>query len=299
VHVLTKIFVVLVALLTVALVPLVAMNATNEASFQKKFKDAEASAATSQATLAAERSASQAAVQKLESDIRAMEGKVADLQKQVDTKSVAARKAEQELAGSKAAQASVAANLELLAQSGKANSTLTDSLVAELRSLRTKSMDAEKRLVDIQEAFDASQSSLEVADAARRALQEEVKRLADEKDNALATIAEYVASVGEISTARAGAVSDKTRVVATKNLAATIINVHRSGNVPLAEINAGSRDGVKTGWVMTIGEGSAFIGNLRITEVDLNRSVGVIELEDANARGEVKAGQRAIARSGE
>lgn len=298
-HVLTKIFVVLVALLTVALVPLVAMNATNEASFQKKFKDAEASAATSQATLAAERSASQAAVQKLESDIRAMEGKVADLQKQVDTKSVAARKAEQELAGSKAAQASVAANLELLAQSGKANSTLTDSLVAELRSLRTKSMDAEKRLVDIQEAFDASQSSLEVADAARRALQEEVKRLADEKDNALATIAEYVASVGEISTARAGAVSDKTRVVATKNLAATIINVHRSGNVPLAEINAGSRDGVKTGWVMTIGEGSAFIGNLRITEVDLNRSVGVIELEDANARGEVKAGQRAIARSGE
>ena len=298
-HVLTKIFVVLVALLTVALVPLVAMNATNEASFQKKFKDAEASAATSQATLAAERSASQAAVQKLESDIRAMEGKVADLQKQVDTKSVAARKAEQELAGSKAAQASVAANLELLAQSGKANSTLTDSLVAELRSLRTKSMDAEKRLVDIQEAFDASQSSLEVADAARRALQEEVKRLADEKDNALATIAEYVASVGEISTARAGAVSDKARVVATKNLAATIINVYRSGNVPLAEINAGSRDGVKTGWVMTIGEGSAFIGNLRITEVDLNRAVGVIELEDANARGEVKAGQRAIARSGE
>ncbi len=298
-HVLTKIFVVLVALLTVALVPLVAMNATNEASFQKKFKDAEASAATSQATLAAERSASQAAVQKLESDIRAMEGKVADLQKQVDTKSVAARKAEQELAGSKAAQASVAANLELLAQSGKANSTLTDSLVAELRSLRTKSMDAEKRLVDIQEAFDASQSSLEVADAARRALQEEVKRLADEKDNALATIAEYVASVGEISTARAGVVSDKARVVATKNLAATIINVYRSGNVPLAEINAGSRDGVKTGWVMTIGEGSAFIGNLRITEVDLNRSVGVIELEDANTRGEVKAGQRAIARSGE
>ncbi|RLS64532.1 MAG: hypothetical protein DWH97_08025 [Planctomycetota bacterium] len=298
-HVLTKIFVVLVALLTVALVPLVAMNATNEASFQKKFKDAEASAATSQATLAAERSASQAAVQKLESDIRAMEGKVADLQKQVDTKSVAARKAEQELAGSKAAQASVAANLELLAQSGKANSTLTDSLVAELRSLRTKSMDAEKRLVDIQEAFDASQSSLEVADAARRALQEEVKRLADEKDNALATIAEYVASVGEISTARAGVVSDKARVVATKNLAATIINVYRSGNVPLAEINAGSRDGVKTGWVMTIGEGSAFIGNLRITEVDLNRAVGVIELEDANTRGEVKAGQRAIARSGE
>ena len=40
-------------------------------------------------------------------------------------------------------------------------------------------------------------------------------------------------------------------------------------------------------------------GNLRITEVDVNRSVGVVELEDRAARGEVKVGQRAIARSGE
>ena len=130
-------------------------------------------------------------------------------------------------------------------------------------------------------------------------LQEEVKRLGDEKDTAVATIAEYVASVGELAKARAGAVGDTARVVATKNLSATIINVRRGAEAPLAEINAGSRDGVKAGWVLTIGDGSNFIGNLRITEVDVNRAVGVIELEDAGTRGEVKVGQRAIARAGE
>jgi chromosome segregation ATPase len=297
VHVLTKIFIVLVALLTVAIVPLVAVNATNESTFQKKFKEAQASASAAEAILSTERSAWLASQQKLETDIRAMESKVADLQKQADSKGAEARKAAQELAGTKAAQASIAASLEVLAQNGKATGELTETLVAELRNLRTRSMEAEKRLVEVQEAFDSSQSSLEVADAARRALQEEVKRLADEKDHALATIADYVASVGELAKARAGAVGE--RVVATRSVSSTIISVRRDGNTTLAEINAGARDGLKAGWVMTIGDGSTFVGNLRITEVDVNRSVGVVELEDATARGEVKVGQRAISRSGE
>jgi chromosome segregation ATPase len=287
VHVLTKIFIVLVALLTVAIVPLVAVNATNESTYQKKFKEAQAAAAAAEAVLNTERSAWLASQQKLEGDLRTMETKVADLQKQADSKSAEARKAAQELAGTKAAQASIAASLEVLAANGKATGQLTETLVAELRSLRTRSMEAEKRLVEVQEAFDASQSSL----------QEEVKRLADEKDRALATVADYVASVGELPKARAGAVAE--RVVADRNVSASIISVRREKGATLAEINAGSRDGVKAGWVMTIGDGSTFVGNLRLTEVDVNRAVGVVELEDVASRGEVKVGQRAIARSGE
>lgn len=296
-HVLTKIFIVLVALLTIAIVPLVAVNATNESTFQKKFKEAQAQASVAEALLNTERAAWQASQQKLESDLRTMETKVADLQKTADSKSAEARKATQELAGTKAAQASIAASLEVLAQNGKASGQLTEALVSELRGLRTRSMDAEKRLVEVQEAFDATQSSLEVADAARRALQEEVKRLGEEKDRALATVADYVSSVGELPKARVGAVSE--RIVASRNLSASVISVRRDNGATLAEINAGSRDGVKAGWTMMIGDGSTFIGNLRITEVDVNRSVGVVELEDAATRGEVKVGQRAISRAGE
>jgi len=299
VHILTKIFVVLVALLTVAIVPLVAVNATNESSFQKKFKDAQTAQKAAEATLESERLAWNAQTQKLEADLTAAKQDVANLRKEVDSRAAAVRKAEQDLAGTKAAQASVAASLETLSQSGKANTELTDALVAELRTLRTRAMESETRLVEMQEAYDKSQSELEVADATRRALQEENKRLGDEKDRAVATVAEYVASVGELKQARTGAVGDGTRVVATKNLAATIINVRRGDGAALAEINAGSRDGVKAGWVLAVGDGSTFVGNLRITEVDVNRSVGVIELEDAGSRGEVKVGQRAVARAGE
>ncbi|MFZ9881856.1 MAG: hypothetical protein ACO3QC_10695 [Phycisphaerales bacterium] len=298
-HALTKIFVVLVALLTVALVPLVAVNATNESTFQSKFKGAQLETQAARDALGQERSASQASIQKLESELQAANARAADLEKQVAAKASEARKAAQELAGAKEAAASNAASLATLAEATKANNQLADSLVAELRALRTKAMDAETRLAQLQDAFDASQSSLEVADAARRALQEEVQRLSDEKDRAVATIAEYVARVGEIATARAGAVSDSARVPADRDLTATVINVRRDGGGVLAEINAGARDGVKKGWVMIIGDGSTFIGNLRVTEVDVNRAVGIVELEDPSGRGEAKAGQRAVARSGE
>ena len=298
-HVLTKIFVVLVALRTVAIVPLVAVNATNESSFKQKFKGAEMKAAAAESMLASERTSWLSQQQKLEADLAAAKAVVADLQKQVETKAAAARKAESELAGTKSAAASIASSLEVIAQTDKAKGELNNALVAELSELRTKSLDAETRLKELEIAFDKSKSDLDVADAARRALQEEVKRLSDEKDRAVATIAEYVASVGEITKARAGAVGDVQRVAATRNLSATIINVRRGETAPLAEINAGSREGVKAGWVLTIGDGATFIGNLRITEVDVNRAVGVIELEDPATRGEVKVGQRAIARAGE
>ena len=89
------------------------------------------------------------------------------------------------------------------------------------------------------------------------------------------------------------------RLTADRSLSATLVDVKREPDATLAEINAGSRAGIKEGWVMTIADGSNFVGNLRIVQVDVNRAVGVVELEDAETRGEVKPGQRAIARKGE
>ena len=66
----------------------------------------------------------------------------------------------------------------------------------------------------------------------------------------------------------------------------------------MAEINAGSRDGVEEGWVMMVARGGNFLANLRIIAVDINRSTGVIELEDTSTRGEVQPGDRVLARSG-
>ena len=66
----------------------------------------------------------------------------------------------------------------------------------------------------------------------------------------------------------------------------------------LVEIDAGSRDGVQAGWILTIGDAGTFIGKLRIIDVDINRSTGILSLEHAE-RGTVQIGHRAYALMGQ
>jgi hypothetical protein len=67
----------------------------------------------------------------------------------------------------------------------------------------------------------------------------------------------------------------------------------------LAEIDAGSKDGVKLQWMMTIGNGGNFIANLRIINVDINRSTGIVTLEDAKKGRVAQVGHTAHALAGQ
>jgi len=300
VHVLTKIFIVLVSLLAVAIVPLVAVNARNEASFKSKWESERTRAAAAQSSLAAEQSARQAAEANWNAQTQALEAKITALSRESAGKAADVTRLQGELAAAKALQASINSNLEILSQTGKANSDLTGRLVAEISDLRTRVVAAEKQRAELEEALATSESQREVADAARRALQEEVQRLNESNQRAMDTVQRYMAFAGDLPSARAGATGggESFRVPADRDLTCSVLGTARSGDAKLAEINAGSRDGIREGWVMTIADNGKFVANLRIVEVDVNRSTGIIELEDA-ARGTVASGQRAIARKGE
>ena len=296
-HVLTKLFIVLVSLLAVMITPLVAVNAMNEESFKTKWMASNQGKNAALENLGFEQrvrmaEASAAAVQSKELELR-----IAELQKNGDSKVAEVTRLQGELALARGGQEEINARIGMMAETQQAQQKLGETLVAELRSLRTRAVDAERQSVDLEEELGIIRSNLEVAEAARRALQEEVQQLNDERDQAVDKIARYVAYIGELPSARAGAQAGT--LPADRNLSATIINVRRSEGSVLAEINAGSRDGVQEGWVFTLADGSRFVGNLRIIEVDVNRATGVVELEDANNRGEVRSGQRAIARKGQ
>jgi len=187
--------------------------------------------------------------------------------------------------------------------SASANDTLQTKLIDAMRqdidNARTQYLAAEKARVELQDSMARLQGDLDSETAAKRQLQEQLQKVSEDKERAMADVQRYAALHGSV-TPRAGATADTALpVVADRSLSATVIDVKREPDATLAEINAGTRDGVKEGWVMTIADGSNFIGNLRIVQVDVNRAVGIVELEDAGTRGEVKSGQRAIARKGE
>ena len=255
-HILTKILVVLVALLVVALVPLAAVSSTNQFVFKQQATDAQANLKKQEAELAVASDAYNA---------------LAELKGQVGAFS---------------------ANDTL-------QTKLIDAMRQDIEGARTQYLAAEKARVEMQDSLARMQGDLDSETAAKRQLQEQLQKVSEDKERAMADVQRYAALHGSV-TPRAGATADAALpLVADRSLSATLIDVKREPDATLAEINAGSRDGIKEGWVMTIADGANFIGNLRIVQVDVNRAVGIVELEDATTRGEVKSGQRAIARKGE
>jgi chromosome segregation ATPase len=298
VHVLTKIFIVLVSLLAVLLVPLVVVYAHNENSFKNRYAEAEAKTVTAQEALRAAEARSGAKETSLQTTVDELKGINARLQSEKTAADVEVRQLESQLAAANATQQQIVATLELIRASQDAAQKLTESLVTEGRELRANMIAIERQRVELDEALREMTSQFEVAEQARRALAEELARVKDEHSQALTLVGEYVAAFGDISEVRTGAKRDR-GIAPDKSLTATVVRVERSAGQILAEIDAGSKDGVKENWSMTIGSGKTFIGNLRIINVDINRATGVVTFEDAKTRGAVQVGQTAHAVAGQ
>jgi hypothetical protein len=293
VHVLTKIFIVLVALLAVLLVPLVVVYAYNENSYEARYQQAEAQAVAARSELQTQKAGSEAMQARLELKAQSLEEQNRSLMANVNDQTSEIRSLEVELAEAQGNRAEIDAKLTTLASALDAGQRLTESLIEEVRNLRREALAAERERVQLDESLRDAQAKLDVAVEARKALQEQLQRLKDEQANAMNKIAQYTELYGALDVDVAG----PSTVPVTENLNATIIAVRRSSDQVLAEIDAGSRDGVKKGWVMTISNGGEFIARLRIISVDINRATGIVEMEDKTPQ-RVEVGYLAYAWAG-
>jgi competence protein ComGC len=299
VHILTKILVVVVSLLVAALVPLAAVSSTNQSVFKKQAADAQAAMKTRDAESAVAKDAYNASLAALQAKSASLEAQLRAATMERDKEVQIRADKERESERARLEVADLKGQLNAASANDTLQTKLIDAMRQDIESARTQYLAAEKARMELQDSLARLQGDLDSESAARRQLQEQLQRVSDEKERALADVQRYAALHGSASP-RAGATSDAgLPIVADRSLSATVIDVKREPDAILAEINAGSRDGVKEGWVMTIADGSNFVGNLRIVQVDVNRAVGVVELEDVEARGEVKSGHRAIARKGE
>jgi len=297
VHILSKVFVVLVALLSVALVPLVVTQSANQATYKAQAESAKSELVSVNASL----QTAQAAAARLETDlqvrIKELEGERSAMQSELADKVARVRTLETEVANAQVAQSKFQAGLELLSSSDKEKVELVKKLTDQLTDARTKEVQARSELVAAEGELASLSSKYENAVQARRDLEEEVQKLMEAKTEADARASAPAAPAGPA--AALGAAGETERVAADRNLVARIIDVRRTDEAIYAEIDAGSSSGVRQGWTLMIGDGATFVGDLRIIRVDVNRAVGIVELEDASGRGEVRSGQRAVARKGE
>jgi len=287
---LTKIFIVLVSLLSVLLVPLVVVFAHNEDSFKQKYQAASVQAAAANQNFQHGQLAHAQREASLDLQIRDLMSDNEALARQRESSVADVRRLQKDLTESRSQQSGIRADINAISSAVAAGQDLIDSLLSEVRTIRSEAVSAERRAVELDEALRDTSGQLDSAVAARRAMQEELQQIKEEHAHALQQVASYVEIFGRLDIEIAASTTP------TVDLDATVVSVRRGPERSLAEINAGSRDGVQEGWVMMIGRSGNFLGNLRIIAVDINHATGVIELEDAGGRGRVEAGDRVYAR---
>lgn len=293
-HILTKILIVVVTLLVVMLVPLVMVNASNEASYKAKWDQQKGMTVSANQALEAAQASLAASEASMLAEIKALETEASSLAAQLRSATAENQRLQGELSRTTASVAGVEAKLARIAAIGEATQELTDHLVQEAAALRTRGATLTTENAQLsQKNMDLADSN-EVLKAANASLQEQLKAVERERDNARSAVARYEASGGTLQLAAAGEV----RRVADRSLRAIVSSVVQDAGDTLATIDAGQLDGVQVGWVLTISDGEDYVANLRVVDVDVNRSVGIVELQDAS-RGMVEAGQVATARRGE
>lgn len=292
-HILTKIFIVLVTLLAVAIVPLVATYTTNENSYRAMYNSADdqrrvsmTRATESEQALVAQRGQMQQEIDARESTISAQRTEQANVRANVESLNAQIGRLEARLAQS-------SANLQALSSASEVNSELKQRFVNENYDLRKEAIDSERMVMEMEDQLEQSRYQSEEADRAKRKAIEERHNMEKQLDVLQARLDAYITKFGELEAftiVDAGVAPDRT-------LSSVVLTVSRDFDDVLVEINVGSRDGVRRGWIMTVGSNGTFLGRLQIEQVDINRSVGRVTLEDAS-RGLVVPGSTVFAVKG-
>ena len=296
-HILTKVFVVLVSLLAIALVPLAAVQSSNQSVLRQQIKDKDLQVSAARSELDTERALRAKAENDTALQIKDLDAAKNLLQSELAQNGLRVRSLEADIAQSKIRLASLEQTIAVTMDVDRAKTELTKTLSGELDKQRTMLTDCEGIRIAVEQKLGKTDSDLRVAQEALGDLKEQIASLSSEKVKSDQVVQSFTAKFGP-SDSDSGS-STAAAPIPDRNVSASIVNVRRTDNQVYAEIDAGSRDGVKLGWTMTIGDGSRFIGKLKITSVDVNKSVGTVELEDVAARGAVRAGQKVTIRKGQ
>ncbi len=295
-HILTKIFVVLVSLLAILLVPLVVVSTQNQEHWRSDALSLKADVARLRSEQVSDRQLAQSNQANLQSQLAEYSAREQALVRSLQESSAGAEDLQSRLDDATNKMSMTQSQVAAMSQSMKTSTALSEKLVSDLDFLRDRALTAERQRAELTERLAELDSQIQVSESVQRALREENESLKAEHKKMSAQLSQYVAQFGDMGTATTLSLEDG--IAPDRNLEATVVEVARGDAQTLVEIDAGSRDGVQKGWLMSVGDGGTFIGRLRIIEVDLNRSTGLLMLESKD-RGEAAPGQRAYALAGQ
>lgn len=261
-HIITKIFVVFAAILSVLLAALSVAYSTNADRIVAGYKDSEsrASAANATASEANSKAASvtidmQSRLDQLETQLRERDDDLADFERDNQRLLAETKQAE-------AAQVSVMSKIDQLGATVSTQASIIKSLQDEVKERRAEGLRFIQREIELTDRISDLSGQLEVAIETNRALKEQLQELRETYGNE-PSVAGGPRNPGDTAAA----------------VRARITEIRRdpgSGHL-LAAIDAGSNDRIREGMELTISRRGSFVGKLVVNSVSLNTAVGSVD----------------------
>lgn len=256
-HILTKFFVFIAAILSVLLAGLsiaYTFNA-NEIATQMQRAKAQASAAVAEAN--SNLATSEQRVSELRSSERDQDAKIAERDNRIIELENTVSNLSAENAGLRAEQATYSTRIDEFTTLIATAQTLDAARAEELRELRDELLSYARREIELTDRINDLVSQLEVSQATVRSLQETIVQIQEGGDNG-----------GDADRAPVAPEGFRARV--------TDVRSEDSGRT-LVAIDAGSSDGLRAGTRLSVSDQNGFSAVIVIEQVNLNSSSGYVD----------------------
>jgi len=289
----TKIFVVLVMVLSVLLAALVVPFVVNTDNYREKWQNVQ-SQLNVQKYNAADREADLAQdIQKKNEMIKTYEDQVARLQAEVNNRDTQIQNLQAQVISLQNANSDVRGQLARLSTGLEQATQINEMLQSEVKNRREKMLTLQTQNIELTESLRDRTTQVDTLVRQVRLLKEQQEDLATQNERLSTTVAslqQYADKAEDLP----GKLKSKldTGVRPPVTIRGVVTDVKQIGDDQFVALNVGANDKVAEGMKFMIHRGDQYLGDVVVTQVDLNTSAGRVTLKkgEITANAEVMAG---------
>lgn len=279
--ILTKIFVVLVTFLSVALVALIVPFVAKVEDYKAQLTSAEQAKIQAEATARVQQAEKAALAEQESQRIRDLTAEKNALVASIATLSADKDKLSGELLASQAEIARNAANTSRLTAANQQFAAITQSLQDELKQRREQMVELQTRIISLGDRNDELVSQLDSLKREVNRFKEQMASLQDQNRDYERAIEKLDPSVRSeiMGTPETSAASRP--FMPPVRIGGSVTNVQSVEGDTWVQINIGSNDGVEKNMKFWIHRGGKYMGTLVISAVDANASAGRMDIMES------------------
>jgi predicted nucleic acid-binding Zn-ribbon protein len=285
VHILTKVFVVLAAVMSLMLAAATMIYAHNAESVRQAYEKAELARVLSERTLATQAETHSRDIATLMGEIQSREQQVAAVRGDLDAVKVEAERLRREKLGAEAEAERIRGQITQFGVAAETNATVIENYRSEVGDLREDEIRFREEKLQLEDAIADQASQIEVLQQENRALQEQL-----------------AAATADLEAARTGVAaagsSDQAGPVTLQGApvfgSVNAVQTEAATGKTLVQIDLGANDRMRENVKLLVFRGGTFVGNVVLKNVDLQDSLGEVVLL---AQGmQVRTGDRVTTR---